>query len=349
MLILEEKIWFYLLFALPLFALLFLFYYYQKNKKLSQYALPKPLKKLAPERSFFKPILKFVFLSLAIVSVVFALVNLKMGTKIETVKRQGIDLVFAVDVSKSMLAEDIAPNRLEKAKQIVRQIINNLQSDRIGIIAYAASAFPQLPMTTDYNAAKMFLQSMNTEMLSSQGTAIAEAIDLAKSFYNDEEQKNRILIVLSDGEDHGGDIEIALDQAKKSNIKIVTIGLGKPTGAPIPIKDKNNVVKEFKKDQNNETVITKLDVETLTSIAENTNGIYLDGVNTKLVLDKIQQLLEETEKKEYETQQFADFADQFQWFLALGLFFLVLEAFVLDKKTAWIQKLNLFGERHEKE
>ena len=167
-----------------------------------RFADSKLLKKLSPERSLFKPILKIFVLSLAIFFLVVALVNPKMGTKLETVKREGVDLVFAIDVSKSMLAEDIAPNRMEKSKQLVTQIINNLGSDRIGIIAYAGSAYPQLPITTDYSSAKLFLSQMNTNMLSSQGTAISEAIELAKTYYNDEEQTNRVLFIISDGEDH---------------------------------------------------------------------------------------------------------------------------------------------------
>jgi Ca-activated chloride channel family protein len=160
------------------------------------------LKRLSPDLSFFKSSLKFIVLCLAISFLVVGLINPKIGTKLETIKREGVDIVFAIDVSKSMLAEDVAPNRLEKSKQLVTQIINNLASDRVGIIAYAGKAFPQLPITTDYASAKMFLQSMNTDMLSSQGTAIDEAIQLSRNYFDDEEQTNRVLIIISDGEDH---------------------------------------------------------------------------------------------------------------------------------------------------
>ncbi len=199
---LEEKIWFWTMLIIPVivvFFLLLLFWKKQTQKKFADKAL---LKRLSPNQSVFKSVLKIIVLSLAFASLAIALVNPKIGTKLETVKREGVDIVFAIDVSKSMLAEDIKPNRLEKAKQLVSQIINNLGSDRVGIIAYAGKAFPQLPITTDYSAAKLFLQNMNTDMLSSQGTAINEAIQLATTYYDDEEQTNRVLVIISDGEDH---------------------------------------------------------------------------------------------------------------------------------------------------
>jgi len=223
------------------------------------------------------------------------------------------------------------------------QIINNLASDRVGIIAYAGKAFPQLPITTDYAAAKMFLQNMNTDMLSSQGTAIGEAIELAKTYFDNEEQTNRILIIISDGEDHS---EIAADvaeEASKQGIRIFTIGVGDVKGAPIPIK-KNGVVLNYKKDNQGETVITKLDENTLKAIAEEANGTYINGKNTNKVVESIRDILNKMDKTEFEAKQFADFKDQFQWFLALALALLFLDIFLLERKTAWLKKLNLFNE-----
>lgn len=272
-----------------------------------------------------------------------ALVNPKIGTKLETVKREGVDIVFAIDVSKSMLAEDIAPNRLEKTKQLVAQIINNLASDRIGIIAYAGKAFPQLPITTDYAAAKMFLQSMNTDMLSSQGTAIDEAIQLARTYYDDEDQTNRVLIIISDGEDHNDIAVEVAEAASDEGIKIFTIGVGETKGAPIPIK-RNGIVLNYKKDNNGETVITKLDEETLIEIAEEANGQYINGKNTSEVVETIREILNRMDKKEFEAKQFAEFKDQFQWFLGFAIFFLFIDVFLLERKTAWLKRLNLFNE-----
>lgn len=308
-----------------------------------KFADKKLLKRLAPNQSLFKGLLKLVVLSGAFACLSLALVNPKIGTKMETVRSQGVDIVFAVDVSKSMLAEDIAPNRLEKAKQLVTQIVNNLASDRIGIIAYAGNAFPQLPITTDYASAKMFLQNMNTDMLSSQGTAIHEAIELSKTYYDNEEQTNRILIIISDGEDHENEAVDAAEDAAESGIKIFTIGVGDIKGGPIPIK-RNGVVLNYKKDKNGETVITKLDEAVLKEIAEKADGTYINGRNTGDVVATIKDILEKTDKTEFESKQIADFKDQFQWFLALGILLIFIDVFLLERKTAWLKKLNLFNE-----
>ena len=272
--VLEEHIYFWLLAIVPVLLLLLIAALIWKKRKQSQFADKDLLKKLSPNQSVFKTILKIVVLCLAIACLTIALVNPKIGTKLETVKREGVDVVFAIDVSKSMLAEDVAPNRLEKSQQLVTQIINSLASDRVGIIAYAGSAFPQLPITTDYASAKMFLQNMNTDMLSSQGTAINEAIQLAKTYYNDDEQTNRVLFIISDGEDHEGDSVNIAEEASEEGIRIFTIGVGTTKGGRIPIK-RNGVVLNYKKDQNDQTVITRLQEETLKDIAKEANGEYI--------------------------------------------------------------------------
>ena len=340
---LEEKIWFWFLLVIPVIVVLFLVLQLWKRHAQKKFTNKRVLKRLSPNRSLFKPILKLIVLCLAFACLVIALVNPKIGTKLETIKRQGVDIVFAVDVSKSMLAEDIAPNRLEKSKQLVTQIINNLASDRVGIIAYAGKAFPQLPITTDYASAKMFLQGMNTEMLSSQGTAIDEAIQLAKTYYDDEEQTNRVLIIISDGEDHNNIAANVAEEAKEEGIKIFTIGVGKTKGGPIPIK-RNGIVLNYKKDKNGETVITRLNEETLISIAEEADGQYINGNSTTEVVEAIREILNKMDKKEFEAKQFAEYKDQFQWFLGFGILFLCIDIFLLERKTAWLNKLNLFNE-----
>lgn len=340
---LEDKVWFWALWIIPFIVLLFLLVQYWKRRTQRKFADKELLKRLSPERSLFKSILKLVVLSLAFVCLIIALVNPKIGTKLETVKREGVDIVFAVDVSKSMLAEDIAPNRLEKSKQLVTQIINNLTSDRVGIIAYAGKAFPQLPITTDYASAKMFLQSMNTDMMSSQGTAINEAINLAKTYYDDQDQTNRVLVIISDGEDHSEIAATAAEEATEEGIRIFTIGVGDANGGPIPLKE-NGVVKNYKKDQNGETVITKLDESTLRSIAEEGNGVYIKGNNTSNVIEEMQDILNNMDKTEFEAKQFSDFKDQFQWFIGLAIFFILIDVFLLERKTAWLKRLNLFNE-----
>ena len=340
---LEQPIFFYVLFAIPVLVVLFLWVLVWRKQTQRKFADSNLLKKLSPNRSVFKGILKVLALSLALACLSFALVNPKIGTKIETVKREGVDVVFALDVSKSMLAEDIAPNRLEKSKQLITQIINSLAGDRIGIIGYAGSAFPQVPITTDFSSAKLFLSSMDTDMVSSQGTAITEAISMAKTFYNDEEQTNRVLFIISDGEDHEGNVSEIVEEASKLGIKIYTIGVGTLQGAPIPIK-RNGVLQFYKRDENNEQVITRLNEETLKEIASNADGEYINGSNTKEVVETVTAILNGMDKKDFESKQFTDFKDQFQWFLGGALFLLMLDVLFLERKTSWLQKLNLFNE-----
>jgi Ca-activated chloride channel family protein len=341
---LEEPIYFYLLFAIPAVAVLFLVVLFWKYRTQKKFADSRLLRKLSPERSVFKSVLKISVFCLALAALSFAMVNPKIGTKLETVKREGVDVVFALDVSKSMLAEDIAPNRLEKSKQLVTQIINSLAGDRIGIIGYAGSAFPQVPITTDFSSAKLFLNGMNTDMVSSQGTAITEAIELAKTYYNDIEQTNRVLFIVSDGEDHEGNLAEIASEAASEGIKIYTIGVGTVSGGPIPIK-RNGVLQYYKRDQNNEQVITRLGEERLKEIAEQANGVYIDGNNTKDVVEEVTAILNGMDKKEFDAKQFTDFKDQFQWFLAGALFLLILDILLLERKTAWLTKLNLFNEK----
>lgn len=339
---LDEKKYLYLLLILPLVVLIFLFNLYWKRKKQREFGDLEMVKKLSPESSVFKPVLKVSVLMLALLGLILGLVNPKIGTKMETVKREGIDIVFAVDVSKSMLAEDIAPNRLDKSKQIVSQIINQLGSDRIGIVAYAGSAFPVLPITTDYSVAKMFLQSMNTDMVSSVGTSFNEAIKLSSTYFDDK-KTSKLLIMISDGEDHNEGAEEAAEEANKLGIKIITIGVGTEKGGTIPLK-RNGIIEGFKKDNNNEVVITKLVPESLTAIAKATKGGYVNGNNTKEVLEYIKNALNNIQKTEFEATEMADFQSQFQWFLGFAFLLLFVDVFLLERKTSWVKKLDLFNE-----
>jgi len=340
---LEEKIWFWTLLIIPIILVLFLVLQIWKSKMQNKFANQAILKRLSPNKSVFKSVLKIVVLCLAFASLTMALVNPKIGSKLETIKREGVDIVFAVDVSKSMLAEDIAPNRLDKSKQLVTQIINNLASDRVGIIAYAGKAFPQLPITTDYGSAKMFLNNMNTDMMSSQGTAINEAIELAKTYYDDDQQTNRVLVIISDGEDHSEAAARVAEEAAEAGIRIFTIGVGDIKGGPIPIK-RNGVFLNYKKDRRGETVITKLNEDTLKDIANEANGVYINGNNTGEVIKEIKDILNKMDKTEFESKQFAAYESQFQWFLGFGILLLFIDIFLLEQKTAWLKRLNLFNE-----
>ncbi|MFT5754701.1 MAG: Ca-activated chloride channel family protein [Flavobacterium sp.] len=342
---LEESKYLYLLLIVPILVVFFVFNFYWKTKKQKEFGDLDLVKKLIPEYSGFKSILKFLLVIFGLSAIIIAIANPRLGTKMETIKRDGIDIVFALDVSKSMLAEDVAPNRLEKSKQIINQIINNLQGDRIGLIAYAGSAYPILPMTSDYSIGKMYLQNANTNMLSSQGTALNQAINQAINFFDDDQQ-SKLLILISDGEDHGDDSKEALEIAKEKGIKIVTISVGTTKGGQIPIKE-NGKVLGYKKDSNGETVVTKMNPETLKLIAEATKGKYLDGNNTKSVVDNLQTVLSSIEKNESETQQIAEFKSQYQWFLGLGFLLLFIDLLMFERKTAWFQKLNLFKEKRD--
>jgi Ca-activated chloride channel family protein len=340
---LDEIKYLYLLFILPVVVVLFVFNSYWKRKKQQEFGDLELITKLSPETSVFKPILKLVVLLLALAGLIFGLVNPKIGTKMETVKREGIDIVFAMDVSKSMLAEDVAPSRLEKSKQIVSQIINQLGNDRIGIVAYAGSAFPVLPITTDYSVAKMFLQSMNTEMVSSQGTSLDDAIKLSSTYFDDKSKTSKLLILISDGEDHSDGAQAAAEEANKQGMRIITIGIGTEKGGTIPLK-KNGIVESYQRDNNGEVVVTKLNRASLETIAKTTKGGYINGNNTKDVLAYIKATLDKIQKTEFESTQMADFQSQFQWFLGFGFVLLFLDLFLLEKKTNWVKKLNLFNE-----
>lgn len=344
---LDEKKYLYLLFILPILAVIFLYNSYWKRKKQREFGDVELIKKLIPERSLFKSVLKFVVLLLAFVCLIIALVNPKIGTKTETVKREGIDIVFAVDVSKSMLAEDIAPNRLDKTKQIISQVINELGSDRIGVVAYAGSAFPVLPLTTDYGVAKMFVQNMNPGMVSSQGTSLEEAIEISKSYFDEESKTSKLVILISDGEDHSEGAQTSAEEATKAGLKILTIGVGTTKGGPIPLK-RNGTVESFQRDRQNEVVITKLNEASLQQIAKATKGNYINGRSTQEVVDFVKNALENIEKTEFESTQFTDFNSQFQWFLGFGILLLFIDIFLLEKKTSWLRKMNLFNEEKTK-
>lgn len=342
----DEKWYLYLLFAIPLLWILYFGVQIWKRKAQNRFAEKSALRKLAPEHSVFKTWLKFGLFALILASLIVALANPKIGTKLKNVKREGVDIVFAVDVSKSMLAEDVKPSRLEKAKRITSEVINILHGDRIGLVAYAGQAYPLLPLTADYSAAKMFLQSMNTDMLSSQGTAIQQAISVASDYFESESPTARLLVIISDGEDHEMGASELAQQIQEEGVRIYTIGLGTDKGSTIPMRF--GQTQTYKRDQNGEVVITKLNRLLLEEIAREGSGKYFDGTNTQEVIDNLKSTLEGIEKNEYESQLFSDYKDQFQWFVGLGLLFLVIDVFISYRKTAWVRKMNLFGENQKK-
>ena len=348
MYIFEESVYFWLLLIVPILIVGYTLVSYWQKRMQRQFADDAFFEKLVPEQSPFKRWIKVVFLALALGLFSVALVNPKIGSKLETVKRKGVDIVFALDVSKSMLAEDIAPNRLEKSKRIISEITNQLAGDRVGLIGYAGSAFPQVPITSDYSSTKNFLNSMNTDMVSSQGTAIADAIELGLTFYDDREPTKRVMVILSDGEDHGSNLENQLALAREKDVEIYTIAVGTPNGAPIKIENSRTKV-TYKKDRQGNVVITKADLSTLANIAEKSNGKLIEGKSTKKVVNEFISILQDMEKTEFESKQYADYQSQYQWFLGFGILLLVVDMLLFEKKTGWLRKLNLFNEKKDDE
>ncbi|MEL1245133.1 VWA domain-containing protein [Flavobacterium sp. DGU11] len=345
MYVFDKPIYFYLLAIIPVLVGLYLYDLYWKKKKQREFGSPEIVGRLSPGHSAFKAGLKFTIVLLALTGLVLALVNPRAGMRKEVVKTKGADIVFAIDVSKSMLAEDVAPNRLEKSKQIVSQVMKQLGADRVGIIGYAGSAFPVLPITTDYSVAKMLLEGMDTDMVSSQGTAINEALLMSASYFDDP-KAGKMVVLLSDGEDHGQDSQQAAEELAKNGIKMVTVGIGTEKGATIPLK-RNGVTESYKRDAEGQIVTTKLYPGPLKDLAKITGGGYIAGNDSREVAQYVAKALENIDKKGFASRQVSDYDSQYQWFLGAALLLLLVDTFLLERKTAWIMKLNLFNEKQQ--
>lgn len=294
-----------------------------------------------PEFSLSKLILKFILFIIAMTLLTFAMVDPQSGSKLEKIKRKGIDMVIALDVSNSMLAEDIRPNRLERAKQAISRLIDRMEGDRIGIIVFAGKSYTQLPITTDYAAAKMFTSTINIGMIPTQGTALADAIELAVNSFG-ETKHNKAIIVITDGEDHQGGALEQTEAAIKKGIVIYTIGIGLPEGAPIPVTDQRGQT-GYKKDSQGNIIMSKLDETLLQRIASLGNGIYIRASNSETGLNKIFDDINKIEKSEIESKQYSDYEDRFQYFVAFALIFLILDLFVFERKTQWLKKIKPFS------
>ncbi|MBK9097863.1 MAG: VWA domain-containing protein [bacterium] len=328
-----------LLYLLP--VLVAVFWYAGKNrKKLLQNFADKELHKtLFPTDSNLKRWAKFVLILLALACLIFAAANPQVGTKMQEVKQTGIDVFILLDVSNSMLAEDIKPNRLEKAKYQISNLINKLRGDRIGLIIFAGQAYVQIPLTTDYSAANLFLSAVDVNSVPTQGTAIAAAINLATASF-DTLSTQKVIITITDGEDHEGDVQKAVENAVSRDIKIFTIGLGSQAGVPIPIYNNRSQLVGFKKDGTGNTVLTRLDEDVLKKIAYDGNGQYYRGTNYEDYLDKIYTELSELEQTEFGVKKVTDYEDRFYYFLIPALILLLLELFISEKKSPLYARLN---------
>ncbi len=345
----EHPEYLYWLLIIPILIAIYISVRIINKKQYSKFADSKFMGLLTPLVSKSRSNIKFVILLFVFILGIIGIANLQTGSKMEEVKREGMDLYFCIDVSNSMNAEDIAPNRLERSKQAIYNIINKLNGDRIGIIIFAGNAYVQLPITTDYAAAKMFLSTINTNMIPSQGTEIGAAINLAaKSFGNDEHSK--AIIIISDGEDHeNGDAIKAAQNAIKLGIKIYTIGMGLEEGAPIPLYNQYGKQTGYKKDRNGNVVITKLDDNMLRQIAEIGDGIYRRASNSNVGLDEIFEEINSSDKTEIESKMFTDYEDQFQWFIGAAIILLIIEILISSGKKDWENKFNFFEPKDENE
>lgn len=255
--------------------------------------------------------------------------------------------MICLDVSNSMLAQDIKPNRLERAKQAINKLIDKLENDKIGLIVFAGRSYTQLPLTPDYGAAKMYLSSVSTEMVPVQGTAIGGAITEAVKSFNIKDRgksKHRAIIVITDGENHEDDAVEAAKTALDSGVYVHTIGLGLPDGSPIPVY-KSGVMSGYKTEADGSTVISKLNEGMLQKIAVAGGGIYVRANNTEVGLNKVFDEINKMDKKEMESKIYAEYESHFQYFIAFALFIIVLEIFIFERKNIWFSKLNLFGEK----
>lgn len=330
----------YALYALPLFVVLFFLMFKQQRKKLNIFANHELHKFIVPMHSKVKSWVKLILVIIVLALLILSAANPQVGTRLEEVKQSGIDVFILLDVSLSMSAEDIKPNRLEKAKYQISNLIQKLRGDRIGLIIFSGDAYVQIPLTTDYSAANLFLSAVDFKSVPQPGTAIAAAINLAiKSFdYNTATQK--VIIVITDGEDHEGDITEAVTDAVEKNLKVYTIGLGSPDGVPIPVYNNQGQTVGFKKDQDGNTVLTKLNDEILKEIALKGKGKFYRGNNYEDYLNQIFNELSSIEKTEFGTKKVTDYEDRFYYFLVPAIFLLILELFISESKSRLFSRLN---------
>jgi Ca-activated chloride channel family protein len=323
---------FYLYWIIPLLIVFFVWSYYQKRRLLRRIGDEELVQQLTLSASRKKQNWKIAVVLLSIIVLVFALADPQIGTKLEEVKRSGVDIFIALDVSKSMLAEDVAPNRIEKAKHEISNFIERLQGDRIGLICFSGLSFVQCPLTLDYSAAKLFLSDIDTDIIPQPGTAIGNAIQLAQQSFVHKELKHKVLVLITDGEDHEGDpVEVA-KEARKEGIIIYTIGIGSQQGAPIPEFDRYGNRVGYKKDRSGQVITTRLDVLALEKIAFETGGKYYLSSSGESELKKIYQEISKMEEKELSSRRFTQFEDRFQIFLFITIMLLIIETILSERR-----------------
>ncbi len=322
----------HLLWMIPLLILFFFFVFRWKKNALKRFGNLALIQKLTASTSRKRQILKITLVLLAIIFMIFSIARPQIGTKLEEVKREGVDILIALDVSQSMLAEDVKPSRLEKAKHEVSSLIDLFEGDRVGLIAFAGVPFVQCPLTLDYGAAKIFLDIMDAKLIPKQGTAIGQAIELTMKTFEQRERKHKVLILITDGEDHEGDPLKVAEQAEMEGIIIYTVGVGSVKGVPIPLYGETGGNLGFKKDRKGDVVTSKLDEITLEKIALQTNGKYYRATGGEDELKKIYEEIARLEKKELASVKFSQYEDRFQFLLFFSILFLSMEVFISERR-----------------
>lgn len=329
------------LLIVPLLTIIFVWSRISRKKALRRFGNEGILAQLMPFSSKNRPAFKFMVLMLALVFIIAGIARPQFGSKLKKVKREGIELIIALDVSNSMMAEDIQPNRLERAVRAISRLIDKLKDDKIGLIVFAGDAYTQLPITSDYNSAKLFLNSVSPQIVPKQGTAVGAAINLAVRSFTPNGEANKAVVVITDGENHEDDAVSAAKNAVDNGIVVHAIGMGLPQGSPIPVL--LNGQKEYMKDREGNVVITKLDEQMLEQIAGAGEGIYVRANNTEIGLNALFDEINKMEKEEMESRIYSEYEDQFQYFFAIGLFLILFEFIILERKNKYLKNIKLFS------
>jgi len=329
------------LLVIPLLTFFFIWSRIARKKALRRFGNDEIMNFLMPFASKNRPVFKFLILMIALAFIITGIARPQYGSKLKKRKREGVELVIALDVSNSMLAEDIQPNRLERAKLAISRLVDKLKDDKIGLIVFAGDAYTQLPITADYNSAKLFLNSVNTQIVPKQGTAIGASINLAIRSFTPNSKANKAIIVITDGENHEDDAVSAAKSAVENNIVVHTIGMGLPQGSPIPVL--RNGQKEYLKDNQGNVVVTKLNETMLEQIAAAGNGVYVRANNAQVGLNTLFDEINKLEKTEMESLVYSDYEDQFQYFFAIGLILILLEFVILERKNKFLKNIRLFA------
>ena len=333
----EDPIYLYCLAIIPLMVIIRWLMVRQQKKRLRRFGDPELVRQLMPDVSRFRPLVKFCFLLTALALLIVMVARPQFGTKISHEKRTGIETIIAMDISNSMLAEDVAPSRLDRSKMMVENLVDNFTNDKIGLIVFAGDAFIQLPITSDYVSAKMFLSSIDPSMIATQGTDIAAAVSMASHSFTQEEGVGKAIIVITDGEDHEGGALEAAKEAKERGQRVYVLGVGSTKGAPIPTGDG-----DYMKDNTGQTVMTGLNEEMCRQIAEAGGGAYIHVENNSSAQEKLDEELDKLSKKEIESTIYSDYDEQFQAVGIIVLLLLIIEICMMEVRNPLLKNVSLF-------